>query len=83
MSEKQNKFIIPLDENKFKLFLAGKDSTHHKGYALINEKDAELADLIHPLSHSLDGKNHPDLIVVPAGAKFSRDFKKLYEEVRK
>ena len=65
------------DRTKFMAFLAGDQES-----ALKNEKDYPLSELIHPLTFSLDVKNHPDMVSIPVCYKFSRDFYDLYKSLR-
>ena len=48
---------------------------------LMNDNDAPLDELVHPLSYSLDTK--PDMQAVPMAYKYSRQFKKLFDELKR
>jgi len=50
---------------------------------LMNDNDAPLDELVHPLSYSLDTKKHPDMQAVPMAYKYQRNFKKLFDELRR
>ena len=50
---------------------------------LMNDNDAPLDELVHPLSYSLDTKKHPDMQGVPMAYKFQRNFKKLFDELKR
>lgn len=85
MSEKakQNSSVISIDEDKIKKVLTGKLNEENTTAGLTNEHNEPLEDLIHPLIHSIDNKNHPKMQAVPAAVKFTRDYKALYDELRK
>lgn len=83
MSEKLPNQNESLSERDFVLFLAGKDRKSHQEFALVNDNNSPLEELVHPLTYSMDIKHHPDMQAVPASIKFSRDFEKLYNELRK
>lgn len=53
------------------------------GSKLMNDNDAPLDELVHPLSYSLDTKKHPDMQSVPMAYKYQRNFKKLFDELRR
>ena len=50
---------------------------------LMNDNEAPLDELIHPLSYSLDTKKHPDMQGIPMVYKYQRNFKKLFDELRR
>ena len=50
---------------------------------LMNDNDAPLDELVHPLSYSLDTKNNPDMQGVPMVYKYQRNLKKLFDELRR
>jgi len=50
---------------------------------LMNDNDAPLDELVHPLSYSLDTKKHPDMQSVPMAYKYSRNFKKLFDQLKR
>ncbi|MHA1475013.1 MAG: hypothetical protein ACTSRX_08040 [Promethearchaeota archaeon] len=50
---------------------------------LMNDNDAPLDELVHPLSYSLDTKKHPDMQGVPMAYKYQRNFKKLFDELKR
>ena len=50
---------------------------------LMNDNDAPLDELVHPLSYSLDTKKHPDMQAVPMAFKYQRNFKKLFDELKR
>ncbi|QEE17504.1 hypothetical protein DSAG12_03341 [Promethearchaeum syntrophicum] len=50
---------------------------------LMNDNEAPLDELIHPLSYSLDTKKQPDMESVPMAYKYQRNFKKLFDELRR
>ena len=50
---------------------------------LMNDNDAPLDELVHPLSYSLDTKRHSDMQGVPMAYKYQRNFKKLFDELRR
>ena len=50
---------------------------------LMNDNDAPLDELVHPLSYSLDTKKHPDMQGVPMVYKYQRNLKKLFDELRR
>lgn len=50
---------------------------------LMNDNDAPLDELVHPLSYSLDNKKHPDMQAVPMAYKYQRNFKKLFDELKR
>ena len=50
---------------------------------LMNDNDAPLDELVHPLSYSLDSKKHPDMQGVPMAYKYQRNFKKLFDELKR
>ncbi len=83
MGDLRKKTLIPLVPEEFKETVAGKLDNEEGTYALINEENAPLEEMIHPLTYSLDTKKHPDMHAIPAATKFTRDFQKLYEELRK
>ena len=56
------------------------------GSQLMNDNDAPLDELVHPLSYSLDTKKnpkHPDMQAVPMAYKYQRNFKKLFDELKR
>lgn len=85
MSEKskENSSVIAIDEDKMKKVFTGKVNEDKTTAGLSNEQNYPLEDLIHPLIHSIDIKKHPNMQAVPAAVKFTRDFKTLYEDLRK
>ena len=50
---------------------------------LMNDNDAPLDELVHPLSYSLNTKKHPDMQGVPMAYKYQRNFKKLFDELKR
>jgi len=50
---------------------------------LVNDNEAPLDELIHPLSYSLDTKKHPEMQGVPMAYKYQRNFKKLFDELKR
>ena len=50
---------------------------------LMNDNDAPLDELVHPLSYSLDTKKHPDMQGVPMVYKYQRNLKKLFDELKR
>ncbi len=50
---------------------------------LMNDNDAPLDELVHPLSYSLDTKKHPDMQGVPMVYKYQRNLKKLFDDLKR
>jgi hypothetical protein len=67
------------DNNKrqFINFLAGAGTP-----ALVNETEDPLADMVHPLSYSVDVKKYPDMVAVPMAYKQNREFYELFKTLR-
>jgi hypothetical protein len=65
------------EEEKFIFFMAGESQ-----FALVNENNRPLIEMVHPLAYSLDRKQHPDMCAVPVAYKYSRDFYELYKSLR-
>jgi hypothetical protein len=83
MAEHGKKTLKPLTADDFKIITAGKSDNDETSYALINETNAPMEEMVNPLIFSLDYKKHPEMQAIPAASKYSRDFKKLYDELRK
>ena len=75
--EKEEKEKI-LTKREFIKVLAGSNKPQ-----LMNDNDAPLNELVHPLSYSLDTKKHPDMQGVPMAYKYQRNFKKLFDELKR
>ena len=83
MTERNKKGPKPISPAEFNEITAGTKDNEDTPSALINERNAPIEEMIHPLSYSIDDKKHPSMRAVPAASKFQRDFKKLYEQLRK
>ncbi|MHA1857065.1 MAG: hypothetical protein ACTSWX_00370 [Promethearchaeota archaeon] len=75
---KEKKEEAILTKREFIKVLAGSDK-----YQLINENNEPLDEMVHPLAYSLDNKKHPDMQAVPMSYKYSRNFKKLVEQLKR
>jgi hypothetical protein len=78
MENADNESTILLNEKEFIKVMAG-----NQNKVLINEHNFPLEDLINPLTHSMKVRKHEDMQAIPVGYKFNRDFKKLFEELKK
>ncbi len=76
MEKKENEEL--LSKREFIKVLGGSNKPQ-----LMNDNEAPLDELIHPLSYSLDTKKHPDMQGVPMAYKYQRNFKKLFDELKR
>ncbi len=76
--EKEEKEESVLTKKEFIKVLAGSFKPQ-----LMNDNEAPLDELVHPLSYSLDTKKHPDMQAVPMAYKYQRNFKKLFDELKR
>ena len=60
---------IPLSRETFVRYF-----TNGKKPKLQNDNEEPLQSLIHPLIYSEDPKNHPDILQIPMGYHFQRNF---------
>lgn len=65
------------DKRKFIQYLAGEDKP-----ALVNEHSLPLESLVHPLTYSIDLKNHPDMVAVCMNYKQTKEFFELYRTLK-
>ena len=77
MEKKENEETM-LTKREFIKVLGGSSKPQ-----LMNDNEAPLDELIHPLSYSLNTKKHPDMQGVPMAYKFQRNFKKLFDELKR
>ncbi len=54
-----------------------------RSIGLINEKEAPVEDLVHPLTYSQNIKKNPDMVAIPAAYSFQRNLNRLYKELKK
>ncbi|UYP44933.1 hypothetical protein NEF87_001218 [Candidatus Lokiarchaeum ossiferum] len=67
-----------LNHDTFVKFMASNSPS-----ALINDHNAPLAEMVHPLTYSMDFKKHPDMLAIPVAYSFQRNFYKLFKELKK
>ena len=69
---------ISLNHDTFVKYMANNSPS-----ALINNHNAPLAEMVHPLVYSKDFKKHPDMLAIPVAYSFQRNFYKLFKELKK
>ncbi len=86
MSEKQlpdnETSVIPLDKRKFVEIMSNpEERSAEEHQQLVNEQKTPLDKFIHPLSHSIDPKKHPDMVAIPVCYRTSRNLLKKYKKL--
>ena len=86
MSEKQlpddEPSVIPLDQRKFvEVMSKPEERSEEKNQQLVNEQKSPLEEFVHPLSHSIDPKKHPDMVAIPVCYRTTRTLLKKYKKL--